>query len=147
MGFLRSEHVSLVNQYLDEQGLTFQPLRDEILDHLIGDLESQMHEGLTFQKAWLQVSGQIPKNHFKLIQQETMEAINKRFNISKVFTNLSIILLIAASLFKLMHLAGTTLLLFSSLLTLASALLVGSISGIRLYKEKQGSRLMLFTIT
>ena len=138
--------ISQIHYYLDQQGLTFAPLRQEMTDHLICDLEEQMQLGKTFEDAWRRVTGDIPNNHFKTIQQETMEAINKRFNLSKVFTYISLGLLFATSMFKMLHLPGATILLITSFVAIALALFTGTISGIRLHKEKPGTLMLLIAV-
>jgi len=146
MGHINQEHIKTIESYLDNQGLTFIPLRDDMIDHFIMDLESHIDQGNTFDEAWNKISNDIPSNHFKTLQIETMEAINKRFNISKGFTYLSIFLLTITSVFKLLHLPGTTILLFSSLAAIGVSLLVSSLSGVFLYREKRGVVLMMGTI-
>ena len=97
MGHINQEYIKKIETYLDHQGLTFVPLREEMIDHLIGDLENHIEQGESFDEAWSIISNDIPENHFITLQKETMEAINKRFNISKGFTYLSIFLLTITS--------------------------------------------------
>lgn len=143
---ISQEQLKTINTFLDHQGLTFKPLREEILDHMLGDLEAQMEIGNSFEDAFSIISKDIPKNHFKQMQNETMEAINKRFTISRAFSMLSIALLIATSVFKVLHLPGTVVMLVMSIISMAVALVVSSLSGIILYKEKKGGLLLLCTV-
>ena len=90
--------------YLEGAGLSFQPLLNEMLDHIVTDIEVKMEGGDSFDKAFTSVITEIPQNHFIHIQQETMETIKKRFTISRTFTFLFLGLVILGSLFKFFHL-------------------------------------------
>lgn len=143
---ITQEQLSTINVFLDHQGLTFKPLREEILDHLLGDIEAQMEAGYSFDYAFSTISKDIPENHFKTIQKETMEAIHKRFTIGRVFSILSIVLLATTSIFKVLHWPGTVVMLMISIISMAVALVVSSLSGIILYKEKHGGFLLMCTV-
>lgn len=143
---ITQEQLNTINFFLDHQGLTFKPLREEMLDHMLGDIEAQMDAGNAFEDAFSIISKDIPDNHFKQIQNETMEAINKRFTVARAFSILSIVLLICTSIFKVLHLPGTVIMLILSILSMAISLVVSSLSGIILYKEKQGGLLLMCTV-
>jgi len=143
---LSQEQLKTINSFLDHQGLTFKPLREEVFDHMLGDLEAQMKAGNSFQDAFTIMSKEIPENHFKQIQNETMEAINKRFTISRAFSILSIVLLVGTSIFKVLHLPGTVVMLVMAIISMAISLVVSSLSGIILYKEKKGGLLLMTTV-
>ena len=142
MNPLNQQQRAKIATYLDEQGLTLLPLRNEMMDHLICDIESHLARGCTFDEAWQRTTEEIPSGHFKNLQTETMEATNKRFNLSRSFALVSLSLLLAASVFKLLHLQYSNMLLFASFGTMMTALVAGAVSGARLHKQKEG-RLML----
>jgi len=127
-----------IEHFLDQQGLSFKPLKAELLDHLLSDVETRMGGGESFETAWGQVKSEIPSNHFKIIQQQTMETIDSRFRISRIFSNLFLALMIMGSLFKYLHLPGAGILLMSSFIALAISLLSGSLSGLIINRGKQG---------
>ena len=127
-----------IELFLDRQGLSFKPLKAELLDHLVSDVESRMMQGVTFEIAWNQVKDEIPSNHFKTIQQQTMETIDSRFRISRIFSNLFLALMILGSFFKFMHLPGAGILLLLSFGALAISLLSGSLSGLIVNRGKRG---------
>ncbi|MCR9249951.1 MAG: hypothetical protein NXI20_05980 [bacterium] len=146
MGILSQKQLQEIEAFLDRQGLKFPPLRAEIFDHMIGDIEYQLENGNTFEQAWNNISGELPQDHFKQIQNETMEAINKRFNVTRGLTYISVGLLILTSAFKLLHLPGAAMLLVASLFSIAVSFIVGTVSGIRINKGKKGSTLLLATV-
>ncbi len=135
-----------IEQFLDQQGLSFKPLKAELLDHLASDVERRMKDGASFDIAWDQVKEEIPSNHFKSIQQLTMETIDSRFRISRIFSNLFLALMIMGSLFKYLHLPGAGILLMSSFIALAISLLSGSLSGLIINRGKRGG-VWLVTMT
>ena len=139
MGKLNNEQRLQLRGYLQEQGLSFKPLQDEIADHISCDLENRMSEGYSFAEAWQQTLGELPDHHFIIIQNNVMETINKRFTWSQGFSFLALALLLISTVFKVLHLplAGEILLLSFSFI--AVSLLVTTLSGIFLRKGKKGS--------
>ncbi len=146
MGKLTKEQWNELRIFLEQKGLSFKPLSDEMLDHISCDLEERMDHGHTFQDAWHKSIAGLPENHFQLIQQDVMETINKRFPLSKGFSFIAIGLLFISTLFKILHLQFAGELLLLSFAFIAAALLTTSISGIFLTKDKKGSRLVLAEI-
>ena len=146
MNSLNQQQRAIIEGYLDEQGFTFLPLRNEMLDHLMSDIESHIRRGHTFEEAWQLTVGEIPSGHFKNLQTETMEATNKRFNLARSFALLSLSLLLATSLFKLMHWQYAKMLLMASLGAIITALIVSTISGISLHKQRKGRGMLIVTV-
>jgi hypothetical protein len=138
MGSLTRNQIEQISADLQAQGITFEPLRQELLDHLICDIESQMDDGRAFNDAWIAVRNNIPQNHFKKIQTETMELLNKKINPLRIFAIISLSLLIFATLFKIMHLQGAAVLLLAFLITTSLTLLVGSARSVYVYRESKG---------
>ena len=132
-----------IRDYLEQQGLYFKPLQDEMVDHLGCDLELRMSEGKPFDQAWLQITSEIGENHFQNIQRETMETINKRFTWSQGLSFLALGLLLVSMLFKVMHfpLAGELLIL--SFGFIGASLLTTSLNGVFLNRGKQGAARIL----
>ena len=135
-----------VLMYLEGAGLSFQPLLNEMFDHIITDIEGRMEEGASFDRAFTSVITEIPQNHFMHVQQETMETIKKRFTLSRVFTFLFLGLIILASLFKFLHLPGAGQLMIGSFLMVAVSLLISSISGVFLNITRKGTLWVLTLI-
>ncbi len=128
-----------IRNFLLSRGLAFKPLLDEMSDHVACDLEILMDEGLTYEEAWKQTINLLPEDHFKQIQKETMETIDQRFTLSRVFTYIALGALFFSAIFKTMHLRGTSELILLSFLVLAISLVTGSISGIYFNRDKKGA--------
>jgi hypothetical protein len=140
---LTTDQKQKVREYLEQQGLSFKPLQDEMTDHLSCDLEIQMSAGYSFDAAWHQVTGEIADNHFQYIQNEIMETINKRFTWSQALSFLALGLLLISMLFKSLHLPLSGELLILSFIFIAASLLTTSLSGVVLNRGKQGAARVL----
>ncbi|MGK7391399.1 MAG: hypothetical protein ACNS60_13670 [Candidatus Cyclobacteriaceae bacterium M2_1C_046] len=145
MSGLTKKQVDQIEQDLEAQGITFEPLKSELLDHLICDIEIQIESGKSFTEAWLSVKEEIPHNHFNHLQTETMEILNKKVNPFRVFAIISLSLLAFATLFKMLHLAGAIHMLIAFLITISLTLLIGSARSIKMYREFKGRGIILLT--
>jgi hypothetical protein len=140
---LTEEQRFRVRTFLTGQGLTFQPLLEELVDHVSTDMEEKLSQGVSFDEAWRQTFDELPENHFKQIQKETMETINKRFTVSQSLSFLTLGLLVISMAFKSLHLPGSSGMLLLAFGTLAGTLLFSSLSGIHLNREKKGGARVL----
>lgn len=139
MSRLTADQRQKIRDYLAQQGVTFKPLKDEMMDHLSCDLEFRMSEGHSFDKAWLQVKEEIGENHFRTVQYEIMETINKRFMWSQGLSFMALGLLLISGLFKVLHLAFAGELLILSFAFIAASLLTASLTGVLINREKKGA--------
>jgi hypothetical protein len=136
---LSTEQRDDIRNFLLSRGLAFKPLLDEMSDHIGCDLENMMNEGMTYEGAWKHTISQLPEDHFKQIQKETMETINQRFTLSRVFTYVAIVALFGAAVFKILHLKGIGELWILSFLALTVSLVSSSVSGIYFNRDKEGA--------
>ena len=132
---------------LQQQGLTFNPLLDEMVDHVACDIEKQMEQGQSFEDALQRVIHHIPKDQLQTIQREAMETIRKRFILSRGLTFATAALFFISILFKLMHLQFTDELLLISFGCMATALLVSTFSGIYSNHDKKGALRILGVVS
>ncbi|HEX8060219.1 MAG TPA: hypothetical protein VF473_04750, partial [Cyclobacteriaceae bacterium] len=88
---------------------------------------------------WKQTIAELPEDHFNQIQKETMETINSRFTLSRVFTYVGMAAIIVGTMFKIMHLAGADQLVIASFAAFAISLVTSSVSGIYINREKDGA--------
>ena len=146
MGKLTIDQRNKLREFLVHQGLSFKPLQDEMTDHISCDLEERMAEGYSFEDAWSQSIAELPENHFKHLQKDIMETINKRFTLSQSFSFLALGLLIISTLFKVFHLQFADEVLLLSFGFVAASLLTTTLTGIFLNKEKGGATRVLAVI-
>jgi hypothetical protein len=140
---LTTDQKQRVREYLEQQGLSFKPLQDEMADHLSCDLELRMLDGSTFDEAWHQITDEIGDNHFQPIQKEIMETINKRFTWSQGLSFLALGLLLISMLFKVLHMPLAGELIILSFVFIAASLLTTSLTGVFLNRGKQGAARVL----
>jgi hypothetical protein len=110
-----------------------------MVDHVSSDIEERMERDISFEEALRQAKHEIPENHIRTIQYETMETINKRFTISRMLSFLALALVFTGTSFKILHLPGAPELLLLSFVTMSGAFLSATLSGIYIHKEKQGA--------
>lgn len=135
MGLLNIEQIKVLRSYLNQHGLTYESLQTELLDHICCDMEKYISEGLTFEEAMQKVSSEIPKNQFKKIQTETMEAINKKPSITTLLNYGSLALLIISILLKVLHLPGAGIMLITSFIGMVITI-ISTLFSNKLIKEK-----------
>ena len=138
MGHLTKEEIRQLRIALEQSGLTYEQLQDELLDHLTCDIETYMQQGLSFQQAWQKVNENIPKNQFKNIQNETMELLNKKISATKIMILLSFFLLVSATVFKLLHLKGAGILLIAAFVAIALTISLSFLKGFYTNSAKKG---------
>ena len=143
MASLSRDEISRISEDLHLEGITFEPLRSELMDHLVCDVEAHMNKGMSFNQAWKSVKEDIPTDHFDHLQKETMEILNKKINPVRVFSGISLALLAFATLFKMLRLQGAGHLLISFLVMASVTLLVGTTRSIYVYKEFKGRSIIL----
>jgi len=129
--------------YLGRHGINYPPLKEEMLDHIVCDIEHLVKAGYSYDDAWQKVLNEIPPKQLQTLQIETMETIDKKESLSKVFAYLSFFLLFAGSVFKLMKFPGAGQLLISSFIAIALALVSGSAFGMIANREKRGVWLLV----
>ena len=140
------EQVNQVSEFLKKSSVTFVPLQNELTDHLLMDISQQMAKGDSFDEAFKNITSSFSPNQLLTLEQETMDTFSNQNTIITRFSYLGILLLLFTSTFKLLHLPGTTLLLFSSIGSFMISLLLGAVLGIRRYRDKVGSGLLIMVI-
>jgi len=144
---LNADQENDVRNFLLSRGLALKPLLDEMTDHITCDLENLMDSGMSYDEAWTKIISDLPEDHFKIIQQETMETINNRFTLSRVFTFAAMAAMLMATIFKLLHLPGASELLLVSFAAMGSSLLSSSVSGIYFNRERKGAVRVMAIVT
>jgi hypothetical protein len=143
MGNLSASQLNDIRDFLTRNGMTYDPLQEEMLDHISCDIERYMEAGDSFETSWQKVLQEIPPIQLQTLQLQTMETISKRPSLSALFAYLSFFLLFGASIFKILHLPWAGELLISSFASIAISLISGSIVGMYTYKARTGGWLLM----
>lgn len=130
---------NVIKGLLELQGLTFKPLKEEMIDHICCDVEDRMTQGISFDEALRSALHEIPEDHFRTIQKNVMNTINKQFAWSQWLSYAALGMLLGSVVFKMLHLQFGGVLLFLSFGLMAASLLISSASGIYMNREKRGA--------
>jgi len=112
---LNTQEVEMISVDIEQQGLTYTPLQNELLDHVCCQIELMMEQGLTFNEAYRKVKTDMGKKRVRQIQHETLSFISKKYRRMKrtmyAFGVAAPILLLAGITFKVFHWPGAGLLI------------------------------------
>lgn len=115
MDLLNDEQIDQINDILVNQGVNYEGLRNDLLDHICCMIEDEMQEGLSFSTGLDKALEEFGLENFKLIQESTMYMLNKKLNKMKKFTSIigliASLLVIAGVVFKINHILGAGVLL------------------------------------
>jgi len=115
MSELNEQQVALISAYIKQHGIAQNELHDDLLDHVCTSIENQMDEGKSFEAAFEQTIKLFGPGGLKQVQQQTFELLTEmNENMKKVafsFGLTSTILLLAGTIFKLMHWPGAAVLI------------------------------------
>lgn len=112
---LLEKEVEKISNDIDQQGLTFTPLKNELLDHICCQIEEEMERGMTFNEAYKKVRSDMGRKRIRQIQDETLTLISKKYRrMKRIMYGLGVtapILLIAGAIFKVFHWPGASILI------------------------------------
>ena len=122
MDEITEKNIEIISKFIDEQGLTYTHLKNELLDHICCETEYYMQQGMKFNDAYSKVRANIGKKRIRLIQNETLSLISKKYRRMKrlmyILGVLAPILVIASSLLKMYHLQGGQVMFSISMVTI-----------------------------
>lgn len=82
---LNHQQVSFIESFIETKGLEYEPLQEEILDHICCMIETQMNQGVTFHQASKQVFDHFRKDELKELQDQTIQLLNqKKWTMKKI---------------------------------------------------------------
>ncbi len=115
MNELSEKQVNLISEDIDQQGLTYVQLKNEILDHICCQIEIEMEQGLLFNQAYKKVRKEMGKKRIREIQHETLSLISKKYRrMKRIMFALGVaapILILVGAAFKVFHWPGASILL------------------------------------
>jgi hypothetical protein len=115
---LNAHEVEMISMDIEQQGLNYTPLQNELLDHVCCQIELMMEKGLTFNEAYRKVKADMGKKRVRQIQHETLSLISKKYRRMKrtmyVFGVAAPILLLAGITFKVFHWPGAGIVILIS---------------------------------
>lgn len=142
MSKLSNETLNAVQEYIQSQGLTFDPFRNEIMDHILSDIEDRMSLGESENQSLQHVLATIPDDQLITVEEQTKQIISNRLKLNTVMSYVSLGLFFLSSVFKLLHLPGATIFLVSGVVLTSITFVASAISGARIHKNRQGKTLL-----
>ena len=113
MAELTEFQVDLIDAYIKENGVAQSELQEDLLDHLCTSVEGQIQQGKSFEDAFQYTINLFGPGGLKQVQNETFELLTEmNATMKKVtfgFGLTSTFLLLAGTIFKLMHWPGANI--------------------------------------
>jgi hypothetical protein len=110
---LTEQQIDLISAYIKENGVAQDELHDDLLDHVCTSIETQLQQGKSFEEAFHYTLNLFGPGGLKQVQNETFELLTEMNAIMKKLTFgfglTSTFLLLAGTIFKLMHWPGANI--------------------------------------
>jgi len=91
---LTESQTALIAEKINEAGLKYYPLREELLDHLCCATEEKMSEGATFPEALNALSELFKEDEMKDMEKETLSLLNSKSEFMKKLSLLTLLVLL-----------------------------------------------------
>ena len=121
------DKLELIRRDLASEGLTYEHLQDDVVDHICCMVEEGMMSGKDFDASYREVMHKINGHTLKSLQHETLIAIDKKFqkmkNYAYVLGLIGTVLTITGVFFKMMHWPGASIVLTLGFLIIAAVFL------------------------
>ena len=147
MNELGIAQVNLISRDVRRHRITFTHLCDDLIDHICCDVENEMENGLSFEKAYKKVKDKIGIRGLNKIQEETLYSVDTKYrrmkNTMKITGIAGTVLLSLAVIFKIMHWPAASVMMVMGIFLLVALFMPASM--MVLWKEtKSGKYLLLF---
>ncbi|MFK8105113.1 MAG: M23 family metallopeptidase [Saprospiraceae bacterium] len=94
MTALSNEQIQQIAVQLEKEGLSYQPLQAELLDHACCVVEAEMNRGLSFEEARTQLDQTFGANSMLTIQQHTINLVHQKKITMKKISLLMLLLML-----------------------------------------------------
>ncbi|WKV11311.1 hypothetical protein [Marivirga harenae] len=121
---ITDQQFDFISQKIKKSGISSPEVQEDLIDHFCCLIEIEMQKGEAFDDAYLKAFEQTTPNGFEEIQNETIYLLNhKKIILMKQITYimgyLFALSITFGAFFKILHLPGATVLLFSGLMGLS----------------------------
>jgi len=142
-------NIDQISNDVRKQEISFSHLLDELIDHICCDVEHEMQNGIEFSEAYRRVKQKMGSRRLKEIQEETLYAVDTKYrqmkNTMKISGIAGTVMLGFASIFKIMHWPGASVLLVIGVVSLALIFLPSAL--VVLWKETHSSKRLFLYIS
>ena len=112
---LTLDEIETVEEIVSNSEITYSHLPDDLVDHICCDVESEMSVGLSFKEAFERVQSKFGDPGLQKIQEDTIILIDQKYRFMKttmkIFGNVSLATIGLATIFKLLHWPGASIML------------------------------------
>jgi len=144
---LSIQNIERITRDINKQEIIFSHLLEDLIDHICCDVESEMHNGLTFSEAYNRIKQKMEPRRLKEIQEETLYAVDTKYRIMKNSMKISgitgTILFGFAALFKIQHWPGAGIMMTLGAVILAFIFLPSAL-GVLWKETRSRNKLFLF---
>ncbi len=142
-------NIDVIRKDIINRGLTYEPLIDDIVDHLCCMVEEKMEEGNSFKKSYREAINSIGENRLPEIQHQTLILLNKKHQKMKKLTYFlglaAAVILLFGAVSKYMHWPGAGIELTLGLLVIILGFL--PLYFIVTYREQPEKKNIIYPIT
>ncbi len=147
--YINNKNLQQIEKVVDRSNITYSHLRDELVDHICCDIESQMSEGVEFSQAFQKVRKKFGITDLEKIQETTISLIYLKYNTMKKLMRTTGILAPAivafGGLFKIMHWPGAGIALILGFFIAAFLFLPSA--AYTLWREQKSSKQIILYIS
>ncbi len=149
MSQLSKEDIDYLRQHLVKKDLKYNPLVEEVLDHICCEIEILMESGMSFAEAYLTFSKSLEPKALKKIETETIQLVHYKLFLMKkaiyILGAISVSLFLISQVFMFMHLPGGGILFQVALLSIVGFFPLSAIYQYQKVKHTKSGR-VLFSI-
>ncbi len=131
---LTKKQINFIQNDISQKGLKYEPLLQEMLDHICVDVENYISQGYSFKQAYQKISCDLNSRELKKLENQTILLLNLKFIIMKKLMFVILGFLILSFVFKTFQFNGYLRILDLSFIIISLAYLK---IGIDLFKDKR----------
>lgn len=124
---ISDQEIDRISLEIEQDGLTYTALQNELLDHICCQVEALMEQGMTFNEAYRSVRKEMGKKRIRQIQDETLSLISKKYRrMKRIMYGMGVaapVLVLAGLTFKVFHWPGAGIILTLALLVIGGVFL------------------------
>ncbi len=147
MFLLTKGNIRIITETIDKAEITFSHLRDDLIDHMCCEIETEMQSGLDFKNALAKIKKHVGIKDLQKVQEKTILLIDKNYctmkKTMKISGIISIALIMFGSLFKIQHWPGAGTMLTLGFFSLC-VLFLPSANYVMHRQNKDRSLILLF---
>lgn len=102
---LKESQIEFIEQDLQERGILYEDLKEDLLDHICCEVEKNMREGKSFMDSYLEAIEPFKKQGFKVLNDETTTVLND-FTMIRSYINITFRNIFKHKVFSAINIVG-----------------------------------------